>query len=848
MAAGIEANSKHIARFEAKPFPKAVPANAVTQAFEAGAYAKTVKELQSENAVIRAKAVVAARELLVAPTKHMQCIAAGITKALIQLLNDADEALQAEVAGTLKLLMCKEVGCRDALQHGALPALLQLLAPQKHGPVLRDAVYEALCTASLLEVRHNQDALLQLTSVIRAVPVLAGLIISSHSDATVRLKGTQLLADIASTQADGRKQILASYFLLLPLREDAGISLGTSVLPRLTACSLAVTLVVTPATTAFISRQHPAERERALRQFFTAMAGVLLVFYGMYNFASLTSMLDSLAARQQLGPGLQAKGSMQEPAASAAWHDVRAESSQLEQQQPQQQGPKLQRLNPTRHLLAAPTARSSLDSAVLNGAAVATNENSHDHRPSPGPQGISQRDGDPSLSQPQRLLRAAFYVWVNCMNLVAISSLWARCADAFCPEAAARLFAFIAAGATLGQLAGSVVAMAVAEAAGLVAASQPVERSGSSGGGDVLGTQKPAAGLILISAVLQLLAAQLVCRVRPMQGALLSQSHGSIAAGLSASVPAAAAVDSQQGTAAAASRRLRSRSVAQDAHLASDSPAAAVTGVAEAGVLPSCSGAVLTSAGSLALSQVTSSSGGCSSAAGMAAATDRKQAFHHAPLRRQHSEHWKKMVSGFRMIACSNYLQLLCLYLMLTYVSGSMINFQRVLVVSRSVRGSTQRTAFFALLNTYSACAVLLLQLTASSGVLRLLGVPAALALGPAICLAGMLAVCILPSPSVVRGFEVVRKVFAYAVNRPAREVLFTVVPRDEKYSAKLVIDTVVQRLGDAIAAAAFQVLDVQLKLDQAGIAAAGCLQAGVVPHKHGPKSQLKRRFQFEMV
>jgi hypothetical protein len=34
-----------------------------------------------------------------------------------------------------------------------------------------------------------------------------------------------------------------------------------------------------------------------------------------------------------------------------------------------------------------------------------------------------------------------------------------------------------------------------------------------------------------------------------------------------------------------------------------------------------------------------------------------------------------------------------------------------------------------------------------------------------------MVAVCIIPSPSVVRVFEVVRKVFAYAVNRPAREV-----------------------------------------------------------------------------
>jgi hypothetical protein len=47
---------------------------------------------------------------------------------------------------------------------------------------------------------------------------------------------------------------------------------------------------------------------------------------------------------------------------------------------------------------------------------------------------VSSRHGDPALSQPQRLLRGAFYVWVNVMNLVCISSLWARCADAFTPE------------------------------------------------------------------------------------------------------------------------------------------------------------------------------------------------------------------------------------------------------------------------------------------------------------------------------------------------------------------------------------------------------------------------------
>jgi AAA family ATP:ADP antiporter len=58
-------------------------------------------------------------------------------------------------------------------------------------------------------------------------------------------------------------------------------------------------------------------------------------------------------------------------------------------------------------------------------------------------------------------------------------------------------------------------------------------------------------------------------------------------------------------------------------------------------------------------------------------------------------------------------------------------------------------------------------------------------------------------------------------------QVLFTVVSRTEKYSAKLVIDMVVQRLGDSIAAAAFQLLDVQLQLGVGGVAIAGCATCG---------------------
>ncbi|XP_047270879.1 uncharacterized protein LOC107873242 isoform X10 [Capsicum annuum] len=50
-------------------------------------------------------------------------------------------------------------------------------------------------------------------------------------------------------------------------------------------------------------------------------------------------------------------------------------------------------------------------------------------------------------------------------------------------------------------------------------------------------------------------------------------------------------------------------------------------------------------------------------------------------------------------------------------------------------------------------------------------------------------------------------QVVTYVVTRPARELLFTVVSQDEKYKAKVCIDVIVQRLGDATAAAMYKLL-----------------------------------------
>ena len=68
----------------------------------------------------------------------------------------------------------------------------------------------------------------------------------------------------------------------------------------------------------------------------------------------------------------------------------------------------------------------------------------------------------------------------------------------------------------------------------------------------------------------------------------------------------------------------------------------------------------------------------------------------------------------------------------------------------------------------------------------------------PLISLAGFLWLGATPTLAALITFGVTRRVGEFAVSKPAREALFTVVPREERYKAKNFIDTVVYRGGDA--------------------------------------------------
>jgi AAA family ATP:ADP antiporter len=83
---------------------------------------------------------------------------------------------------------------------------------------------------------------------------------------------------------------------------------------------------------------------------------------------------------------------------------------------------------------------------------------------------------------------------------------------------------------------------------------------------------------------------------------------------------------------------------------------------------------------------------------------------------------------------------------------------------------------------------------------------------------AGYAAYALMPTFAVAVAVMIVRRVGEYAVTRPCRDTLYTIVTREEKYKAKSLIDTFVYRGGDATSGSLHKALTSTLGLSSAAI------------------------------
>jgi AAA family ATP:ADP antiporter len=152
-----------------------------------------------------------------------------------------------------------------------------------------------------------------------------------------------------------------------------------------------------------------------------------------------------------------------------------------------------------------------------------------------------------------------------------------------------------------------------------------------------------------------------------------------------------------------------------------------------------------------------------------------------------------------RLIRHSRYLQLICLYIVLFTITSTFLYLTQGEIVARSFAGAAERTAAFATIDVWGNAITLAVQVFVTSRLLRGLGVPGVLMILPVLTLAGFAALAIWPVFLTLAVVQVLRRGLHYAVDRPAREILYIPLGPEEKYKSKTFIDTVVYRAGDFI-------------------------------------------------
>jgi AAA family ATP:ADP antiporter len=160
------------------------------------------------------------------------------------------------------------------------------------------------------------------------------------------------------------------------------------------------------------------------------------------------------------------------------------------------------------------------------------------------------------------------------------------------------------------------------------------------------------------------------------------------------------------------------------------------------------------------------------------------------------------VMDGIKHIMSSPYLLGIATLILFYTISSTFLYFQQVDIVSRVFGDdSARRTQVFGSMDIAVNVLTLVAQLFLTGRVMKWFGVGFALAFLPVVTLLGFGLLSLAPVLWVLIGFQVLRRAGNFAIQRPGREALFTVLPRTDKYKAKNFTDTFVYRLGDQVGA-----------------------------------------------
>jgi AAA family ATP:ADP antiporter len=157
--------------------------------------------------------------------------------------------------------------------------------------------------------------------------------------------------------------------------------------------------------------------------------------------------------------------------------------------------------------------------------------------------------------------------------------------------------------------------------------------------------------------------------------------------------------------------------------------------------------------------------------------------------------------SGITHICRSPYLMGLAGSMLLYTTTSTWAYSQQSDLVGRALQAGPARTEFFGSLEIWVNTITVLIQILLTGRLLKWFGVGFTLFALPFISMIGFAAMGFAPSLAMLKVFQIARRAAAYALMRPSREILFTVLKREDKYKVKSVTDTLGYRTGDQIGA-----------------------------------------------
>ncbi len=162
--------------------------------------------------------------------------------------------------------------------------------------------------------------------------------------------------------------------------------------------------------------------------------------------------------------------------------------------------------------------------------------------------------------------------------------------------------------------------------------------------------------------------------------------------------------------------------------------------------------------------------------------------------------------AGIALVLRSPYLLGIAVLMLCYSVISTFLYFQQVGIIAASFSDDASRTVMFARVDLAVNVLTIFCQLFLTGRLIKTLGLGMTLAIIPVVLVFGLLMLGFatslgIPLLAVIIGLQIVRRAGYYAIINPAREALYVVLSREEKYKAKNFIDTSVYRGGDALAA-----------------------------------------------